>query len=47
MSEGNGERNEMGMKKVGNYLAIKIWSPKTAKAISSNVSILNDGLSPW
>jgi len=40
-AEGNGERKEMGM-----YVAIQIWSPKTAKAISNNISILNGGLSP-
>jgi len=36
-TEGNGGRKEMAMTKVGKYLAIKIWSPNTAKAISSNV----------
>jgi len=29
-AEGNGERKEMGMRKVGKYLAIQIWSPNTA-----------------
>jgi len=37
---------EIGERKVGKYLAIHIWSPNMAKAISSNVSIRNDGLSP-
>jgi len=36
-AEGSGERKEMG---------IQIWSPNTTKVISSNVSILNGGLSP-
>jgi len=45
-AEGNREREEMGMRKVEKYLAIQIWSPNTANAISSNVSILNGGLSP-
>jgi len=45
---GSGKRKEMRMRKVGSgkYLAIQIWSPNTAKAISSNISILNGGLSP-
>lgn len=32
--------------KVGEYLAIQVWSPNTVKAISRNVSILNADLSP-
>jgi len=35
-----------GDKEGGKYLAIQIWSPNTANVISSNVSILNGGLSP-
>jgi len=45
-AEGNGERKNMGMRKVGKYLAIQIWSSNTAKTISSNFLILNGGLSP-
>jgi len=37
-----GDRDEEG----GKYLAIQIWSPNKADAISSNVSILKGGLSP-
>jgi len=35
--KGSGERKKMGMRKVGRYLAIQIWSLNTAKAISSNI----------
>lgn len=35
------EENEMMERKVKRYLAIQIWSPDTAKAISGNFSILN------
>jgi len=39
-AEGNGERKEMGMRMVGEYMVIQIWSLNTAKAISSNISIV-------
>jgi len=35
-AEGNEERKEMRLRKAGKYLAIQIWLPNTAKAISRN-----------